>query len=77
LNIIDTRAHVLAALGRRDEAYTMFDQIIRAGGVDWVKNYQKALKTHGHYSSAIDGLYSSGAQRALRACINAGCRLLE
>jgi hypothetical protein len=46
-------------------------------GADWVKEYQTALKTNGHYRSTIDGLYGAGTQRALCACISAGCRLLE
>lgn len=76
LAILDTRAHVLAALGRMDDAYALFDQIVSAADADRVKEYQRAFKRHGHYAGPIDGVYSSSVRQALHACLNDGCRLL-
>jgi tetratricopeptide (TPR) repeat protein len=75
--IIGTRAHVLAALGRRREAVDEFERATQMGGSDLVRRYQEALKKHGHYRGAIDGAYGPNTRAALVACINAGCRLLE
>ena len=52
---INTRAHVLAALGRRNEALGAFERVMRVGGADWVRTYQEALAKHGYYPSAIYG----------------------
>ncbi len=78
LDAIDTRAHVLAALGRRNEALSEFERVMRVGGADWVRTYQEALAKHGYYRGAIDGgAYRPQTKAALVACLKAGCRLLE
>jgi tetratricopeptide (TPR) repeat protein len=74
---IDTRAHVLAALGRTREARAEFERVMQMGGADWVRKYQEALAKHGYYRGAIDGAYEAGSRAALVACLDAGCRLLE
>ena len=75
--IIDTRAHVLAALGRRHEALAEFERTMRVGGADWVLTYQEALVKHGYYRGAIDGSYGPNTRAALVACLEAGCRVQE
>ena len=74
---IDTRAHVLAALGRTREALAEFERAMRIGGAERVRKYQKALARHGYYDGAIDGAYGVGTRAALAACLDAGCRVLE
>ncbi|MFQ5567944.1 MAG: peptidoglycan-binding protein, partial [Paracoccaceae bacterium] len=77
LDAIDTRAHVLAALGRRGEALAEFERVMQLGGANWVRSYQGALAEHGYYRGAIDGVYGPEVRAALVACLEAGCRLLE
>jgi peptidoglycan hydrolase-like protein with peptidoglycan-binding domain len=74
---IDTRAHVLTALGRQSEARAEFERAMRVGGSDRVRKYQEALAKHGYYRGAIDGLYGPVMRAALAACLADGCRLLE
>jgi tetratricopeptide (TPR) repeat protein len=74
---IDTRAHVLAALGRPQEALAEFERAIELGGADLVRAYQDALAKHGYYRDAADGVYGPQVRVALVACLEAGCRLLE
>ena len=77
LDAIDTRAHVLAALGRRGEALAEFERVMQMGGANWVRSYQEALAKHGYYPGAIDGVYTAQTKAALVACLDAGCRLEE
>ncbi len=75
---LGTRAHVLAALGRRNEALGEFERVMRVGGTDWVRTYQEALAKHGYYRGAIyGGGYGPQTRAALAACLDAGCRLVE
>ena len=74
---LDTRAHVLAALGRRQEALAEFERAMQAGGKNFVRMYQEALETHGHYRGAVDGVYGPPVRAALAACLEAGCRVVE
>ena len=74
---IDTRAHVLAALGRSREALDEFELAMQAGKADFVRMYQEALAKHGYYNGAIDGAYGAGTRAALAACLDAGCRVVE
>ncbi len=76
-HVIDTRAHVLAALGRQSEALAEFERAIELGGADQVRDYQEALAKHGYYAGANDGVYGPEVRAALVACLEAGCRLLE
>ncbi len=74
---IDTRAHVLAALGRPQEALAEFERAMQLGGSDRVRKHQKALAKHGYYWGAIDGVYGPVMRAAHVACLAAGCRVLE
>ena len=48
INLMDTRAHVLMALERRQEALSEFERVIQIGGAKWVRDYQEALQGHGY-----------------------------
>jgi tetratricopeptide (TPR) repeat protein len=74
---IETRAHILVALGRWREALTDFERAMRAGGENFVRMYQEALVKHGYYRGAIDGAYGPQTRAALVACLKAGCRVQE
>ena len=74
---IDTRAHVLAALGRRREARAEFERVMKMGGAAQVRAYQEALARNGYYRGAIDGTYEAWTRAALGACLEAGCRMRE
>lgn len=73
---IDVRAHVLAALGRVEEAIADFEQAVIRGGGAWAFGYERALAGHGHDPGPVDGAFDDAARRALRACLEARCRLL-
>ena len=75
--VIDTKAHILAALKRPQEALTEFERAMEIGGASRVKKYQEALKEHGYDPGPVDGNYGEATQQALLACLSAGCRLLE
>lgn len=75
--LLDTRAHILADLGRHDEARAEFEKAMSAGGPDWVRVYQRALQGHGYDPGVINGSYGTKTRRALEDCLAAGCRLLE
>lgn len=72
----DTRAHVLAALGRIDDAMADFERAIKLDGSVRVAKYQRALKDAGHWPDKIDAKLTDAFRKALRACLTAGCRLL-
>lgn len=74
---LDTRAHVLAALGRSDEATTEFERAIEAGEAKFVRLYQEALVAHGFYHGSINGSYDAETRAALIACLKIACRVLE
>jgi len=73
---IDTRAHVLAALGRTDEALTNFRRALEIADPESIAFYQEALVGHG-YTVKVDGVYGPEMRQALKACIESGCRLLK
>lgn len=74
---IDTRAHVLAALGRTDEALADFEQAMNLGKVDQVRLYRRALIKHGYRIGEFDGVYDEDMRAALADCLKRECRLLE
>lgn len=73
----DTRAHVLAALGRSNEALTDFERAIETGEAKFVRLYQEALVAHGFYRGTINGIYDAEVRAALVACLKIACRVLR
>ncbi len=65
----DTRAHVHQALGEHTRALADYEQAMRFGGENLIKLYQCGLTTHGLYSGAIDGDYTTDMRRAFEACV--------
>ena len=76
-DFLDTRAHILAALGRTDDAVETFEAAAGLGDADLVGAYQQALLRHGRNPGPVDGVYGAGTRTALAACVRAGCRLLD
>ena len=74
---LGTEGHVLAALGRRQDALAAFERAMAVADTGWVGLYQEALTGHGYYSGAIHGAYDPATRAALQACLEAGCRLIE
>ncbi len=75
---VDTLAHILASLGRNDEALAQFERAMEVGGAEQVIQYQSALVADGFLSAtAITGVYDEPTQAALRDCLEASCRLVD
>ncbi len=74
---IDTRAHVLAALGRAEDALGEFERAMQFGRNEWVQEYQEALLKHGYEIGTADGVYGKRTRAALIDCLKTGCRLLD
>ncbi len=74
---LGTEGHVLAALGRRQDALAAFERAMAVADTGWVGTYQEALTGHGYYNGAIHGAYDPATRAALQACLEAGCRLIE
>ena len=74
---IDTRAHIYADLGRLAKALAEFERAMQAGGEDRVSMYQEALIEHGFDPGPADGVYRPAVRTALKACLDAGCRLID
>ncbi len=65
---LDTRAHIRQALGDTKAAFDDYELAMRSGGSSIVKMYQCGLRSQGLYFGAIDGVYSSSVQQAMRTC---------
>ncbi len=76
-DFLDTRAHILAALGRTDAALETFEAAAAAGNADLIRDYQQALQRHGLDPGPVDGAYGGATRTALAACVQSGCRLLD
>jgi tetratricopeptide (TPR) repeat protein len=74
---LDTIAHIFAALGRADEALESFEQSMAAGGAERITLYQESLRAHGFDPGGVEGSYDALMRKSLRACLEAGCRLVE
>ena len=72
---LDTYAHILAELGRHQEAFDYFVKAARVGDSDYVRTIQNALTSKGFLSSPPDGVLPGRTREALRACIAQNCRL--
>lgn len=75
-SVQDTLAHVLASLGRADEALAAFEAAIQFSGGDAVTAYQDALARKGYEIGPERGAYNEATRAALIACIRDDCRLL-
>ena len=73
----DTRAHVLADLGRLEEAADTFVQAAISGGSSRSRRYRAALAEHGFDASDFPSFADPAARDVLMACLQAGCRLLD
>jgi tetratricopeptide (TPR) repeat protein len=65
---LDTRAHIRQSLGEAKAALEDYELAMQTGGARIVKMYQCGLRSQGLYFGAIDGLYSSSVQQAMRSC---------
>jgi tetratricopeptide repeat protein len=65
---LDTRAHIRQALGDAKAAFDDYDLAMRAGGAPIVKMYQCGLRSQGLYYGAVDGIYSTSVEQAMRTC---------
>ena len=72
---LDTYAHILAELGRHQEAFDYFVKAARVGDSDYVRTIQEALTSKGFLSSPPDGVMTGRTREALKACIAQNCRL--
>ena len=74
--ILDTLGHILAGLGRAEEAFTAFEQAMALGGTVQIVDYQAALVALGYLpENAVDGNYSEETRQALISCLSEQCRL--
>ena len=73
LHYVDTHAHVLASLGRRQEAMASFERAMTLADRDAITRYQTVLARQGYYGGAIDGVYGAGLRSALEACVRDAC----
>ena len=74
---LGTEGHVLAALGRRQDALAAFERAMAVADTGWVGTYQEALRRHGHYHGAVNGAYDPATRASLQACLEGGCRVIE
>ena len=74
---VGTRAHILAELGRPDEALAEFDRALRIGDAGFVRTYQASLARQGFDPGPVDGSYGPATFAALEACLQDGCRIVD
>ena len=65
---LDTRAHIRQSQGRAEAAFADYELAMRAGGERIVKMYQCGLRSQGLYFGAVDGVYTSTFEQAMRTC---------
>jgi len=73
---VNVLAHALVALGAREQALLQFERAMLLGGGAQIQRFQLALARHG-YQVERSGRYDPATYKALKACVEAGCRLLE
>ena len=71
------RGHILAELGRSDDAIADFEQALQLGDVGFVQAYEDALLRRGFDPGPVDGIYGPATRAALEACLQAGCRFVD
>lgn len=75
---VDTLAHILAALGRREDARAQFERAMDLGGAAQIVIYQEALIAQGLLQPEDwSGVYDPATEAALESCLRQGCRLVE
>ena len=72
---IDTQAHILAALGRGDEALAAFNRAVSLYDSEGVAKYQNALAAAGYDPGSADGVAGARTHEALAACVADACNL--
>ena len=70
---IDSRAEILASLGRPEEAMAAFERVMALTDADAIKRYETVLARQGYYTGPIDGLYGPSLRGALEACVRDAC----
>lgn len=75
-SVYDTQAHAFMGLGEADEAEAAFSRAMELGGVETVRQYQKALSDKGYDPGNSDGEVDAAMRAGLKACIRDNCRLM-
>jgi tetratricopeptide (TPR) repeat protein len=76
-DFVDTQAHLLSALGRRDEALDAFLEAAELGGADRIIWYQEELAAKGYLDGEPNGELDTATREAFEACVEVDCRLLD
>lgn len=76
-DFVDTRAHLLSALGRGDEALDAFLEAAALGGPPRILWYESELAAKGYLDETPDGDLDEATRQAFAACIRDDCRLLD
>ena len=71
--MLDTKAHILAALGRTDEAADTFFAVVELVGEEASGLYREALSGKGY---DLDGASDGALRAAILDCLSAGCGML-
>lgn len=66
---LDTRAHIRQAQGEAEAALGDYVLAMRVGGERIVKMYQCGLRAQGLFFGALDGVYTSTLEQAMRTCV--------
>ena len=75
VRVLDTYAHILAALGRHEEAMTAFNRVLALYGPEGIAKYQGALEESGYDPGPADGIAGPATRGALEQCVADACIL--
>ena len=75
-SVYDTQAHAFMGLGEVAEAEAAFTRAMELGGVETVRQYQRALSKKGYDPGHSDGEADAAMRAGLQACIRDNCRLM-
>jgi tetratricopeptide (TPR) repeat protein len=73
---LDTYAHIMAELGRVEEAVAYFEKAARIGGSRYIRQIQAALESKGLFEGIPNGVMDLRTKGAIRDCATSNCRLL-
>ena len=76
-DFVDTRAHLLSALGRQEEALDAFLEAAELGGPGRIGWYQVELAGKGYLDEEPNGQIDEETRAAFEACVRDDCRLLD